>query len=169
MATVIGLNKLQKKLKALPPALAKKALRSAVSRAATPIKRRMKSAAPKGTQSHKTYKGRLVAPGFGSRQIVSRSKFYPSTGSAVATIGVRREAFYLIQFYDSRPGRTNYTISKRKYSRGGRQRRRVVAVKPYTLKAKPWFSQLFIDDRKRIEKDIGRFLGQRIEKLARGN
>ena len=106
-----GYKELSRKLSALGQKVGGKVLRGSMMRATSKVVREMKSKAPVGTVAHRTYKGRLVAPGFGSRSIkrVTRIK----DGYASLRIGVRREAFYLIQFKDARPGRTPYQVSKR--------------------------------------------------------
>lgn len=53
---------------------------------------------PVGTQPHKTYKGRLVSPGFALASLETDAKFNKRTGSAEARLGVRQEAFYAAVF-----------------------------------------------------------------------
>ena len=58
----------------------------------------MKAAIPVGKVAHKTYKGRLVAPGFAKRNVKRRS--WGKNGRAGVIIGVAAEAFYAVQFVD---------------------------------------------------------------------
>lgn len=150
-----GYKELSRKLSSLGKRVGGKVLRGAMIRATTPTIREMKSKAPVGTVAHRTYKKRLVAPGFSSRSIkrVSRVK----DGYANLRIGVRKEAFYAIQFLDQRSGRTPYAVSKR-----GKK-----AVRPYTIQAKPWFSSVFEKHADRMTKDIGGHMGALIEKAAK--
>jgi len=165
-----GFKELDRKLGRIKTAAGIKALRNAATRAATPVVRRMKSLAPVGDTEHRTYKGRLVAPGFGSRSIIRRTKFYRSSGTVSLTIGVKKEAFYLIQFYDSRPGRTPYTISERQSRARDRSSRVSKSIKPYTLNQhRPWFSSVFISSQASMVRDMRKFLRQNIERAARGN
>jgi hypothetical protein len=161
---VSGLADASKKLELMGQRAGARALSSAIGRATTPVVRAMRAVAPKGTRAHKTYKGRLVAPGFASRQIARRSRFNKATGTASVTIGVRPEAFYLIQFYDQRPGRTPYTVSSRRVKGKGRK-----AIKPYTLRARPWFSSVFIQAQNQMLSSFRDILKANIEKAARGN
>lgn len=150
-----GYKELSRKLSALGQKVGGKVLRGSMMRATSKVVREMKSKAPVGTVAHRTYKGRLVAPGFGSRSIkrVTRIK----DGYASLRIGVRREAFYLIQFKDARPGRTPYQVSKR-----GKRR-----VKPYAIAATPWFSSVFEKHADAMTRDIGKYMGNLIEKAAK--
>lgn len=96
--TIKGLKALEKKLKALDASTNRKILRAATKAALQPAARRAKQLIPKGSRGHKTYKGRLVAPGFASRNIVSFS-FAISSG-VLAQLGVRKEALYATQFVE---------------------------------------------------------------------
>lgn len=95
---VEGLNDLLKKLHKIEAATAKKHLRSAAMFATGPTFRAMKAAAPRGTEAHRTYKGRLVAPGFLGRSVRRVTKF--KGGKMRLMIGVRREALYGVTFLD---------------------------------------------------------------------
>jgi len=95
---VKGLRELEEKLKRLETATAVKALRSAALASTLPTVKEMKAAAPKGKGTHRTYKGRLVAPGFLSRSVkrVTRHR----DGVLSVSIGVKAEAFYGVTFLD---------------------------------------------------------------------
>ena len=64
------------------------------------VKNRAKASAPSGTESHKTYKGRVVAPGFLKASVRMRSGISKDKQSAYALIGVAPEAFYGLQFIE---------------------------------------------------------------------
>lgn len=161
---VVGMADLSRKLKMIGDRASARAMSSAATRATTPVVKAMRSAAPVGTVGHKTYRGRWVAPGYGSRSIAKRVKFDRATGTAKITIGVRKEAFYLIQWYDQRSGRAPYTITGRRV-----KGKSVKSVKPYTLPAKPWFSSVFINAQSQIVERFRAILKTSIEKAARGN
>lgn len=97
---VKGLNELSKELRALGPDLARKGLRNATRAAMVPTHKKIKAAAPVGTRAHRTYKGRLVAPGFLSRNIKLSTRFNKYKGSATAKIKIHKEAFYGAVFLD---------------------------------------------------------------------
>lgn len=193
MSALQGMAELSKKLQKIDEQTSRKILTAATGQSVTPIIRQMKALAPVGTAPHRTYKKRLVAPGFGRRQITKSTRINRTTGSAETVIGVRREAFYLIQFYDQRPGRTPYTISKRRVSSGsisvtkaharvtakGLRRiipkhtrnvrgRKTIQVSPYTLPAKPWFSRVFENGQATMEQRMASILRDSIMK-AIGN
>ncbi len=99
---VDGLRELQAKLSAMESKTSQKALRSALMQSATPTVRKLRAAAPVGTRDHRTYKGRLVAPGFLRRSVAKSSKIVRGKNSttAVVYIGVKSEAYYGIRFID---------------------------------------------------------------------
>jgi HK97 gp10 family phage protein len=77
-----------------------RSLRLAVRSAIQPALERARTLMPVGVDAHRTYKGRLVQPGFARRSIravvsVSRDK---KTASAI--LGVKAEAFYAAQFVE---------------------------------------------------------------------
>lgn len=49
---------------------------------------------------HRTYKGRLVSAGFASRNLKVVVKMNKSKTSASALLGVSKEAFYAVQFFE---------------------------------------------------------------------
>ena len=55
---------------------------------------------PVGTHAHTTYRGRLVSPGFAAQSLHIETKLNKRSGSAVALLGVSREAFYALQFIE---------------------------------------------------------------------
>jgi hypothetical protein len=157
---LFGLDAIDRQLSALELKVGGKALRSAALRATTKTLRKLKTRAPRGTEAHRTYKGRLVAPGFASRSLRRKTKL--KNGRVSVVIGVLAEAFYAIQFYDLGP----YTISERRVSIG--KRRRVKKkIKSYTLPKRPWFRRTFIEDRRLIESELVRILKQNITKAVK--
>ena len=93
-----GLRDLSNKLVQLDKKLASKILRQAALNATTPLMREAKARVPRGDVAHRTYKGNLVSPGFASRSIKRASSV--RGGVASVRIGVRREAFYAVQFVE---------------------------------------------------------------------
>lgn len=49
---------------------------------------------------HRTYLGRIVSTGFASRSVVVRTSINRSKTAAFAKLGVRKEAFYAINFFE---------------------------------------------------------------------
>jgi len=134
---VIGLNELSKELAKLGEKIGKKALRSAVSGALTPTFKRIKMGAPVGSKAHRTYKGRLVAPGFLSRNIKRSSRY--KRGRATAKIKTAPEAFYGVTFLDEGTSK---------------------------ISARHWFARKFENDRRNIEQRFAVILKQKIKKLT---
>lgn len=135
---VSGLKELSDKLGELDRQLAAKTLRQSVRNATTPAVRAMKLAVPTGEVAHRTYRKRLVAPGFLKRSV--RVISFIRNGKAVALIGVRREAFYGVQFVDKG---TKF------------------------MQAKPWFKSVFENARDEIEKRLADQLRAKIAKLTK--
>jgi HK97 gp10 family phage protein len=95
-----GVAALTRQLDELGKAVKGKALRGAVRTAANVVKKAAQARVPVGTEMHKTYKGRLVAPGFAQRSVRVVTKLDRTGEKASAAIGVRREAFYAVQFLE---------------------------------------------------------------------
>lgn len=94
-----GFDDLAKALKKLKAETSTKIIRQSASAAMNPVVKRMRERAPRGRRAHKTYKGRLVAPGFLSRSIRKRTRIDSKSMRVILTVGVGKEAFYGL-FYD---------------------------------------------------------------------
>lgn len=77
-----------------------KELKGTVGGALEPALHRARSRAPVGTEPHYTYRGRIVSPGYAVSTIHIETRINKRTGSAVALLGVGREAFYEVQFQE---------------------------------------------------------------------
>lgn len=163
---VSGFKELERKLNEIDEQTSRRVVSRATSQAVTRMVAQMRQRAPVGTVAHRTYKKRLVPPGFGRKSIRKSTKFNKRTGLVETRIGVRREAFYLIQFYDRRPGRTPYTVTSRRMKRKTLTGRQVVRVKPYTLRAVPWFSTVFINNRDMMVNKMRDILKKNIDKVV---
>lgn len=73
-------------------------LRSAVRAGIRPAFKRAQQTIPIGKAAHRTYKGRLVAPGFSKRSLRIVTKVSQDKQTVSAALGVRREAFYAVLF-----------------------------------------------------------------------
>ena len=135
MAKIEGLNKLSAQLKKLGTELGTKTLRNATRSAMAPTHKKIKALTPVGSRTHRTYKGRLVAPGFLKRNIKLRSR--GKNGYASASISASNEAFYG-QFL-------------------------VFGTKK--IPASDFFIRIFANDRARIEAKLATELKKRIDKL----
>lgn len=91
---VKGMKELRNKLRALGPAAGGKALRNAASFAMTPVVQEARRRAPVGDQPHKTYKGRVVAPGFLSRNIKKKARMLRDKSTVFVHVGMAGEAWY---------------------------------------------------------------------------
>lgn len=97
----IGFDVLAKKLTTLSdPVESGKAMRTAVRQAMNDVKKTAAQLMPQGIDPHRTYKGRLVAPGFARRSLRVISKLDKSKNMAYALLGVRAEAYYAVQYVE---------------------------------------------------------------------
>lgn len=80
--------------------MAAKALRSALMSATLPVVKEARARAPLGKLPHKTYKGRIVSPGFLARSLGRKSRVNRDGTGVSVSIGVRNEAFYGVQFLE---------------------------------------------------------------------
>ena len=78
----------------------RKALGAAARAGIKPALDRAKATIPVGEVAHRTYKGRLVAPGFASRNVFVKVNLSRDKQAAFARLGVAREAFYAVQFVE---------------------------------------------------------------------
>lgn len=98
-----GAAELHKKLELLGQVGATKIMRSTLRAAMQPAKKKAQEAAKtlsKRGRAHRTFKGRLVAPGFASRNlriIVTRGR---GGENPRALLGVRAEAYYAVAFLE---------------------------------------------------------------------
>lgn len=135
MAKIEGLKELSKQLEKLGKELGTKTLRNATRSALAPTHRKIKALTPVGKRAHRTYKGRLVAPGFLKRSIKLRSS--SRKGRVSASIAANPEAFYGMFL--------------------------VIGTKK--IPAKDFFFRTFANDRPRIEAELVKNLRKRINKI----
>lgn len=144
-----GFDDLFKNLAELDQSTSNKVLRSAAMSSTTAVVRKLRAKAPKGSRAHRTYKGRLVAPGFLSRNIRRRSFISRRNGTANVELGVSKEAFYGL-FYDQG--------FKRGKGGSGAQ-----------VAGSRWLSDTFTDSRGEIEISLVEQLRKRIDKIRAKN
>lgn len=95
--SVKGSRELSQALKRLGGAAGGKALRSAARSAMLPVKKRAQAYAPQRDASgapRKTYKGRIAAPGFLSRNIIVKTLRTRARNYAHIRVGPNAEAYY---------------------------------------------------------------------------
>lgn len=97
---VIGVVDLLKHLKAIENEMQPKLVAQAIRAAMVPTLKQARANAPKGDKPHRTYKGRLVAPGFLKRNIRLKKMKFKDKGRVGYSLGARGEAFYGYQFIE---------------------------------------------------------------------
>lgn len=139
---VEGVKELIKKLNALSGPDMKRALRASVRSAGKVVAEAAKQNIPVGTEAHTTYKGVLVAPGFAKRSIRVVTSFNRETGRFEASIGVRAQAFYAVNFVELEVGKS-------------------------TSRGRPWLRPAFEQTEGKQLGEFNKALGKAIKKIAR--
>jgi HK97 gp10 family phage protein len=98
--TLDGVADLEKKLKALGEVASVPILRKATRAGIKPAFVKAQDTIPVGADAHRTYKGRLVAPGFARRSMRIVTRASEDGRKVSAAIGVRKEAFYAVLFVE---------------------------------------------------------------------
>lgn len=93
-ARVSGLKELDKAISKLQPKFQRRVYRNAVNASLLPVMREAKASAPRGTEPHKTYKGRWVSPGFLARSVARKTIAKRDGSKFIGMVGVKPEAFY---------------------------------------------------------------------------
>lgn len=157
-----------RKMDGLTAAVGVKVIRAALRRTVRPVLNKLKAAAPVGSVGHRTYRKRLVNPGFTKRSVRYLTTINRAEGVVSAVMGVRKEAFYGLQFFDQGP----YTVVRRRKAGGGRRGRkksqRFTQVKPYTIPKRPWAAPVFVASRTQMETDFVTHMQTGIERAVRG-
>jgi HK97 gp10 family phage protein len=99
---ILGARELGRKLDNLSRKVRGSTLRKAANAAVKPVLEEARNRIPvnKVEELHKTYKGRHVAPGFAKRSVAAKVKLSRDGRAVFASMGVRREAFYAVNFVE---------------------------------------------------------------------
>lgn len=95
-----GAAELDRQLQELGAVGAVKVMRPAVREALKPALTKAQSTVPVGSVPHRTYKGRLVAPGYASRSLRIAVSVLRDRSAVIGRLGVLKEAFYAVQFIE---------------------------------------------------------------------
>lgn len=126
----------------------KSTLNAAVRKPMTAVKKKaemnIRVISPGKTPLHRTYLGRMVSSGFASRSlvIVVRVLARARAPRAFALLGVRREAFYAIQFFE-------------------------LGTPALGIPATPWLAPALESSTSTALREVGAAMRQRIERIAR--
>jgi HK97 gp10 family phage protein len=112
MSQISGHRELFQKLNLMARAPAGAALRKAAMAAMLPAQKAAQAAAPVGAPPYdyggrkvdpypkRTYKGRLTVPGYARRNVIRRAFLGKDKDYVKVSLGVRKEAFYAVQFIE---------------------------------------------------------------------
>lgn len=135
-----GVGELTSKLTELGVKLAARELRGTVKEAIGEAEHKARARIPQGSEPHKTYRGRIVSPGFAVSTLHVETYINKRTGSAVAVLGVEREAFYATIFVELGTSNT---------------------------KAQPWLLPSFEESEEAMLRRMADELRGRVEKIAK--
>lgn len=135
-----GVKELTGQLTELGVKLASRELKGTVKTALEEAEHLARSRIPQGTEPHKTYRGRLVSPGYALSTLHIEVSINKRSGAVVATLGVGREAFYAVLFVELGTARTG---------------------------AQPWLRPSFEQSQDAMLNKIASELRARVEKIAR--
>ncbi len=163
-----GAKEASDKLIAIDRALAKKALKSAVTSATTPVKNQIAARAPRGKKAHRLYNGLYVQPGYLSRSIKKKNRYIARFGAAQSMIGIKADAFYGL-LLDQGPHRvTRRRISVKRqaksYLKLGK-RRRSESIKPYTIPKIEFFRRIFVKNANNMTAHVTKKLKSSLNKV----
>lgn len=139
-AELAGAKEATAALNELGAKLAAKNLKGAVRRAIEEAEHKARARIPQGTVAHKTYRGRLVSPGFALSTLGVRTFLDKKTGAAVAILGVGAEAFYAVQFIEFGTSR---------------------------MPAQPWLRPSFEESESKMLSDLAEELKKRVDRITR--
>lgn len=159
------------KLAKLGSAAGGKALRNAATVAMTPVVKAAKAAAPVGTKAHKTYKGRLVAPGFLSRNVKKKTYLWKNGLGVSAWVGMSKEAWYggLIETGWRPGGRSKAVKSASRKVRGGLSGSALDGLgdRRSKITGEPWLEPAFLKTKDQVLTRFKDKLRENIKKAAR--
>lgn len=95
-----GAAELSKKLAELGAGVQGKYLRQVVREAIKPALRQAEATIPVGDKPHRTYKTKLVPPGYAKMSLRLKTWVSRDKAAATAMIGVLPDAFYVLQFIE---------------------------------------------------------------------
>lgn len=137
---LVGVKELTQKINAMGTVFAAKNLRGVSKDALEVAEHVARANIPRGTEPHKTYKGRLVSPGFALATLHIETFINKATGTAVAVLGVAREAFYAVLF---------------------------VELGTSKMPAQPWLRPAFEQSKDPMLQRLAASLRERVEKIAK--
>lgn len=140
-----GTKELSAKLKELAsPKEQRATLRAAVREPMLDVERKAKvnltKISPGQTPLHKTYRGRIVSAGFAQRSVRVVVSITKDLTAATAILGVRKEAFYVLQFWE---------------------------LGTAFIQAVPWLQPAFYQSRDASLKKVGEVMLERITRIAK--
>lgn len=135
-----GVKDLTSKITELGAKFASTQLRGVVNVAMGEALHQARTSIPVGTVAHRTYRGRVVSPGFALASLHIETKIDKRTGSAIAFLGVSSEAFYAVQFLE-------LGTSK--------------------MAARPWLRPAFESSQDAMLQAIGDEMRKRVERIAK--
>lgn len=134
-----GVADLTAKLNELGAKFAARQLKGVVEQALSIALHKARATIPIGIEAHKTYRGRIVSPGYALSTLHIETKLDKKRGAIVGLLGVGREAFYAVQFVELGTAR---------------------------VPARPWLRPAFENSDSQMLEEIASELRERVGKIA---
>lgn len=135
-----GVRELTGKITELGAKFAATQLRAVVKTALQEAEHTARTRIPVGDIPHRTYRGRIVSPGYALSTLHIETKLDKRAGSAIALLGVGREAFYAVQFLELGTAK---------------------------MAARPWLRPSFESSEDAMLQGIGDEMRKRVERIAK--
>lgn len=135
-----GVKELTSKITELGAKFAATQLRASVKTALQEAEHVARTRIPVGDTAHRTYRGRIVSPGYALSTLHIETKLDKRAGSVTALLGVGREAFYAVQFLELGTAKTP---------------------------AQPWLLPAFIESKDAMLQGLADEMRKRVERIAK--
>lgn len=108
-----GMSEILKAFKGMKAAAQVKVMRKSLNAALNPAIKELRASAPKGSKPHKTYKGRVVPPGFLSRSVIKSTRISKDKKQVFGNVRMKSEAWYgsLLE-HGWRPGKRSKDVKR---------------------------------------------------------
>lgn len=157
---------LGKKLRQLQQAGQARVMRTAANFAMTPVLQAARANAPVGDRTHKTYKGRTVAPGFLARSIKKKVRLSKDKSRVYSSVSAPGEAWYgrLIELGYRVGGRSKAVKRASRKTKGGLSGAALDSLGDSRAQVapRPWLRPAFNANREQVKTRFADKMRQRI-------
>ena len=168
---VIGTKELIQRMRGISEVGKRKTLEKAIRLSMAPMRRQAKQNAPQGEAPHRTYKNRLVAPGFLRRNVKLKKMKFNDPYRAGYTLKAWGEAWYgsLIET-GWRPGKRENAVKRASRSaRGGLSRGSLKGLRDFRkeVPGRPWLGPAYKSTKSTVLTNFKKKMASEIAKTKR--